>query len=401
MADGFAYVAIDPEGRRVKGVVAAQDEPAAFDQLRREGLSPLTLKPQVSKAEQPKAHRNLADRESADLLSSLADLLRARADIRTSLGILGERFEKPAAKALCQQLNADISGGDSLEHAFARGFQGPQVFVPSMVAAGEAAGDLPGGLQRAADVIYSRLKLRDQLISVLAYPSFVLISAIGALLVILLFIVPSIAPLAAEAGGTPPAALAVMIAASDFLRDNLLALGILLAVLVILFVVALRVGLLAPVLERVYLDGPAKRTVSGIIFGGFSLSLGTMVAAGAPISDALRLAIRSVASKAAQRRLAPVTLAVRQGHALSDALSQVRGFPLAIVRLAAVGEASNAVGELLMRGGRLEEEAALRRIETLGRIAGPALIVLLGAILGVLMGGLLSGLSQMGQSVLS
>ncbi len=55
---------------------------------------------------------------------------------------------------------------------------------------------------------------------------------------------------------------------------------------------------------------------------------------------------------------------------------------------------------MLARGGKLEEEAATRRIESVGRIAGPALIVVLGLVLGVLMGGLLSGVSQMGQSAL-
>jgi type II secretory pathway component PulF len=398
--DGFSYVAIDASGRRVRGVVPAASEPAAFDYLRRAGLSPLRLKPH--RGVKPKETRHaLADRDCADLLASLADLLKARADIRTSLGILGERFEKPAARQLCQALNADISGGESLERAFARWFVGGQAFVPSMVAAGEAAGDLPGGLQRAADVIQSRLKLRDQLVSVLAYPSFVMLSAVGALLVILLFIVPSIAPLATDAGAKPPPALGVMLATSDFLRGNLALLGGLAAGGLLLFLLALRIGLLTPALEALFLDGPARRTVRGIVFGGFAGSLGTMVSAGAPISDALRLALRSVSSKAAQRRLAGVAASVRQGQTLSDALSAVRGFPPAIIRLVAVGEASNAVGELLLRGGKLEEDAALRRIEAMGRLAGPALIIIMGAFLGLLMGGLLSGLSQVGEAVLS
>jgi type II secretory pathway component PulF len=399
-ASSFAYIAIDARGRRVKGVVPAISEPAAFDHLRREGLSPVSLKPHRTTAAAKPKRMSLGDRESAAFLASLADLLKARADIRTSLGILGERFEKPAAKQICQALNADISGGESLERAFARWFIGGQAFITSMVAAGEAAGDLPGGLQRAADVIQSRLKLRDQLVSVLAYPSFVLVSAVGALFVILLFIIPSIAPLATDAGAKPPPGLAAMIAVSEFLNGNLSLLGVGATGVLIVLLISLRLGLLTPILERLFLDGPARRTVGGIVFGGFSVSLGTMIAAGAPISDALRLAVRSVSSKSAQRRLSPIATVVRQGHALSDALSGVRGFPQSIIRLVAVGEASNAVGELLMRGGKLEEDAALRRIETLGRIAGPALIIILGAFLGLLMGGLLSGLSQVGEAVL-
>jgi type II secretory pathway component PulF len=348
----------------------------------------------------PRRGRRLADKEGADFLASLAELLRAGADIRTALGILSARFERPAVKVLSQALSEDISGGESLDRAFGRGFSGRHAFVAPMVAAGEAAGDLPGALQRTAEVIYARLKLRDQMVSVLAYPGFVFLSAIAAVLVILLFIVPSVAPLATEMGGKPPPALAFMIAASNFLQayGQALAAGGLGGLLILAGLA--RLGALSAPLERLFLDGPARRTVTGLVFGGFAMSLGTMLAAGAPISDALRLATRATPSKAARRRLEPVAEAVREGQTLSDALAQVRGFPGAVVRLAAVGEASNAVGQLLIRGGKLEEDAALKRIETVGRVAGPALIVLLGGILGVLMGSLLSGVSQMGQAAL-
>lgn len=402
MADvaAFNYVAVDSSGRRVRGSLLAPDDAAAFDQLRRDGLQPVSLKPGRRKVRAETQGRSLGRQEAADFLSSLAELLKAGADIRTALAILSARYEKAAVRQVCQQLSSDISGGEALERSFARSFPGRNAFVASMVAAGEAAGDLAGGLERAADVLASRLKLRNQLISVLAYPMFVLTSAVCAVFVILLFIVPAIAPLAEDSGASPPLALRILIAASRFLGENLILLAAVLGAIVLALGVAWAAGLLARPLALLSLDGPVRRTARGVIFGSFAVSLGTMLGAGAPMSDALRLAIRAVPSPAARRRLEPVTFAVRQGHPLSSALETVKGFPPAIVRLAAVGEASNALGPLLQRGGRVEEEAALRRIETLGRIAGPALIVALGGLLGVLMGGLLSGVSQMGQSVL-
>jgi len=400
MADlHFSYVAIDRAGRRVRGLVAAGDDAAAFEQLRRDGFSPVSLKARRV-TPRPARTQRLGARETAEFLSGLSELLRAGADIRTALSILGARSERAALKRMGEDLAADIAGGEPLDRAFARAFQTSQGFVAPMVAAGEAAGDLPGGLQRAAEVISSRLKLRDQLATVLAYPAFVLASAVAALFVILLYIVPSIAPLATELGSEPPPALMAMIAASDFLTANLSALAIGLALALAGLLVAGRAGLLAAPVDRLLLDGPARRTVAGLVFGGFSQSLGAMIAAGAPIGEALRLAARTVPMRGARLRLEPVSHAVRQGEALSAALAEVRSFPPAVVRLTAVGEASNALGPMLQRSGRMEEEAALRRIEAVGRIAGPALIVLLGALLGVLMAGLLSGVSQMGQSAL-
>jgi type II secretory pathway component PulF len=401
MADPrFSYVAVDPAGRRIKGVVIARDDASAFEELKRDGLAPLRLRVQNKPQPGPRSQA-LNNRESAEFLSSLAELLTAGADIRTALSILGAKFERASVKRLAEQLAADIGGGEPLDLAFGRAFDRHQAFIAPMVAAGEAAGDLPRGLRRAADVIASRLKLRDQLASVLAYPMFVFTSSLAAVLVILLFIVPSIAPLATELGAAPPPAMAVMLAASDFLRNNTLALLVGAVGLVVLLLVAARAGLLSRPLERLLLDGPMRRTARGLVFGGFALTLGTMVAAGAPISDSLRLAMRAVPYKGVRRRLEPVLQSVRQGVYLSDALGEVRGFPATVLRLAAVGEASNAVGALLMRSGRMEEETALRRIETVGRIAGPVMIVVLGALLGLLMAGLLTGVSQIGQSALT
>ena len=152
MADPrFQYVAVGPDGRRVKGVTIARDEPEAYESLKRDGLSPLSLRLQIK---EPKAasSKPLSDREAAEVLSSLAELLLAGADIRTALSILGARFERPAVKQLCEALAADIGCGEPLDHAFAKGFDRKQTFVAPMVAAGLTAimaawaGGMAGGL---------------------------------------------------------------------------------------------------------------------------------------------------------------------------------------------------------------------------------------------------------------
>jgi type II secretory pathway component PulF len=395
----YSYVAVDRAGRRVRGSVAARDEATAFAHLKADGFAPLLLRRRRAPATATQ-RRGLSARETAEFLSGLAELLAAGADIRTALAILGARFERPGARAVGEQLAADIGGGAALDQAFGRAFSRSQGFVAPMIAAAEAAGDLAGGLQRAAEVIQSRLKLRDQLITVLAYPTFVLISALASLFVVLLFIVPSIAPIAQELGGAPPLPLKVMIAASDFLHAHMALLGFASAAGLLSLVFAGRAGLLSRPMEGVLLDGPFRRTAGGLVFGAFAVSLGTMVTAGAPLSEALRLALRTVALAGVRRRLEPVIQAVRQGESLSDALSSVNGFPPPIIRLTAVGEASNAVGPMLVRSGRMAEESGLRRIEAVGRIAGPALIILLGALVGLLMGGLLSSVSLVGQQAL-
>lgn len=402
----FAYVAADAAGRRVKGQVAAISEVAAFERLKRDGLSPIRIAPAkagvAAGATRSGTNRRsgLSEREIADFLADLAALLGAGADMRAALAILGARSGQNAVRSLSKSLAQEISGGAALDQAFSRHLGGDHAFVGALVAAGEAAGDLPGGLQRGADMLASRIRLRDQMVSTLSYPAFVFASTLVAIGVILLFVVPSLAPLVEDAGASPPVTLAIMMAASNALRDN----GLLLAAVAAIIAVATAVlgagGALTAPSERLLLDGPARRTAAGLVFGGFAIALGNMLAAGAPMSDALRLSIRSVRSGVARARLEPVAQAVRQGEMLSAALARVKPFPDTVVRLAAVGEASGALGPMLARAGKIEEDAAIRRIEAIGRVLGPALIVCLGGLIGLLMAGLLSGVSQFGQAAL-
>lgn len=398
----FQYVAIDGAGRRQKGSVSAANDGVVFERLRRDGLSPVSIR--VLGQARPQAAKDgggrLTDREMAAFLFDLAALLKAGADMRASLSLLSARSRQPGMQDLCRKLNVEISGGGALDQAFERHLKKNQAFVAALIAAGEAAGDLSAGFQRAAELLESRIKLKDQLVSSLSYPAFILLSTIAAVFIILLFVVPSLAPLVDQGQGETPFALGVLIAASNFLRSNLATLGVLALVAAGGLFLAGRMGLLTKWLDRLMLDGPAQATINGFVYGGFATSLGNMLSAGAPMSDALKLAVRAVGSHAARQRLDPVVQAVRQGQSLSSALDRVGRFPVSIAKLAAVGEASGALGAMLARAGKLEEDAAIRKLEAVVRIAGPALIVGLGGLIGLLMASLLSGVSQIGQSAL-
>lgn len=395
----FRYVAVAATGRRVTGVIAASGEAGAYEALRAQGCSPLSLAP-ARKAILTSAPGTLTDRETIDVVGNLGHLLAAGADMRTALGILGSRTARRALQATCAKLLDDIAGGAALDATFGRHLGRHGAFVGAMVAAGEASGNLPSGLTRAADAIEARLRIRGKLGSILAYPMFVLASTIAAVLALLFFVVPALAPLVQDSQSEPPLTLALMIAASDALRGQLPLIGLGVAVLVASGLAAHRMGVLALVLDRMLLGGPVANTACGLTFGAFAGALGGMLAGGAPMSDALRLSVRSLRSPTARQRLEPVLHDVRQGRSLSSALDTVPGFPPSIARLAAVGEATGTLGPMLQRGGLLEEEAAMARIERIGQLLGPMLIVALGALVGLLMAGLLSGVSQLGQSAL-
>ena len=147
------------------------------------------------------------------------------------------------------------------------------------------------------------------------------------------------------------------------------------------------------------LDGPVSGVVSSLTYGRFAQVMGQLLAAGVGVGEAMQVGRGAVTLPLARARLEAAAAAVRSGASLSQALSGVRGFPDTIARMAMIGEQTGALGDLLARAGALEAEAAARRMDRFAKALGPALIILLGAVVGLLMGGLLGGLAGVGEGV--
>lgn len=398
----YSYVAMDGRGKRSRGTAVGRSEAVVFARLNADGLTPVSIRAvRRSKTETGSTSAGrLGGTEAAALVSDLAALLRAGSDIRTALAIIGGKADSPALRAAAKLISRDVGGGGSLDVALTAHLGERHAFIAALASAGEAAGDLASGLERAGEVLESRAGMRNQLVSALSYPLFVLATAVFGFLIILLMVVPSLAPLTEAPGARPGLALRLLLGASGFLRENLTAMAAAAGVLIVGGFAAGLAGLLSPLVDRLLLDGPTRRTTGQLVYGGFAVALGGILSAGAPMSDALRLSLRAVRSPLARRRLEPLAQAVRQGESLSTALGRVANLPTTIGRLAVIGEESGALGPMLARAGRLEEQAALRRVEAAGRVLGPVMIVVLGGLIGLMMAGLLSGVTDIGQSAL-
>ena len=334
--------------------------------------------------------KGMDDQTLEDLCRNLAVLLRAGADIRTALGVIGQ--ETAAMKGVAQA----ILGGASLDLALAPVIPRPMAHLRGLIAAGEARGDIPAGLDSAANVLAMRRKIRQQLFEALSYPAFVFVSAIAALSIILLIVVPAIAPLLLDNGQKLPIYFSIIFAISQGLQAGWPYLSGGLAAAAVAVALGWRYGGLRAWLDRWLLDGPLRFIVRPLMFGGYARALGESLQSGAGVIEALRLCQRSLANAEARQRTEVVTTMIRQGRSLSEAFRQVNGMPSPIVRLCEVGEASSTLGPMLMRAGEREEAAALASIDKGSKLLGPVLIIGLGALIGGLMAGVLTALTDIG-----
>lgn len=397
----FSYRAVAPDGKVRTGQMMAASASEVFAKLRADNLSPVSISAKSETGGRTRSNllawlpkrSGLSTLELEDLLSNLAVLLRAGADIRTALGVLGGDGDTQVC-----EVSQKILGGSTLDSALGHIIPSTLAHLRGLIAAGEARGDAASGLDGAARVLATRRKIRQQLFEALSYPAFIFVTALAALSIILLVVVPAIAPLLDDSGQKPPIYFSVIVFLSRALQSGWPYLLASIVVIAIATVFGWRYGGLKAWLDVWMLDGPFGVVARPLVFGGYAKTLGDGLVAGASLSEALRLCARSLGNAEARKRLDIVVNLIRQGRALSEALRQVGGFPKSIVKLTEVGEASSALGAMLARAGEREESAALVRIDKYAKALGPLLIVALGAMIGGLMAGVLTALTDIGSA---
>jgi type II secretory pathway component PulF len=394
----FQYTALNGRGVKVHGAVSAGSTEIAAAMLRSEGLTPIRL--QVAAASQGWRRGAVGRARLAEFLHALGMLVGAGATMTAALAIFRGQMSGGALARLSENLEKEIAGGRPASEAFRIALGGEAPFLPGLVAAGEASGDLAAALRGAADQLQRDGKLAEEFWSALSYPLFILGASVAAILVLLLFVIPSIAPLVAEARAQTPVVLRVLIAASDFTN----AYGGLIVVLALIGSVAIAIGgalgLLRDPAERFLLEGPVGAIARQLVYGRFAGVLGRLLAAGVSAPDAFRLANGATNVRRAQRRMEAAATTIFDGARVSQALASCKGFPSTIVRMAVVGEETGALGDMIERGAQIEQDAAIRRLGGISKWLGPVMIALLGGMIGLVMAALLTGVASLGGSVL-
>lgn len=370
-----------------EGELAAPSEAAALAALRGDGVYVVELVPlRLGGASVGRGARGGPTLATAT--RSVATLLEAGIPLDRALDTVarlapGTRWcDAYGALARHVRTGGGVAEGARAAAAF------PALFPP-MLAAAEGTGALPAAMALLADEVEREDALRQRLRGALAYPVVLALSTGVGVLVVLLVVVPRLATLVSESGGTIPWGTRLLLGASHGLRAWG-GWGVLVGVLLAGWGAA---WLRTPAggaawrawWRRAPVVGPLLRQRAAARY------LGTLAAAlesGVPLLAAMGLS-RGVAGGG----MDPVALEtaerlVERGGAVADALAPV--LPPVAVQLLASGEAAGALAPMARRGARgLEAEAVALQEQGVALI--PPLLV---AVFGVLVGGVALALLQ-------
>jgi len=279
----------------------------------------------------------------------------------------------------------DVKGGMAFSQAFEKY---PRIFPHLYIAsiqAGERTGDLPQTLRRYIAYLKRTEGFRGKIISALFYPAILVTVAVIAVLVLLVYVVPTFSRIYADSGSALPLPTQLLINFTTFLRNYL-----------VVFLAAGAAGIAAfrrwseTASGRYAVDGLKVRVpligpvLSRYAVAGFTRTLGTVLGSGIPIVEALRMSVGTLNNKVLERGLLNAVIKVEEGSKLSSALESIKLMPPLALRMLTVGESTGSLEEMLSDISDYFEEEIERNLSVLTAAIEPAIMVAMGLVIGVI-----------------
>ncbi len=376
---GFNYKALAADQKRVlRGRIEADSSRQARAQLRDQGLAVLELSEEV---EGSGRRLRLGGMQLATLTRQLAGLLDAGLAIDEALNVLGEQSENKREQALLALIRQDIASGQSLSVSLSHFERVFPPFYRALVRAGEESGKLPGVLTRLADYLERREELKSGLAMAFIYPGIVIFVSISVIVGMLTWVVPQMVQVFQGAKQVLPLPTRILLAVSHFMGQWGGWLLLLLAIAAFVFWRAMkqedfRFRVHARRLNVPWF-GKLERAAETVRFAS---TLAILAGSGVPVLTAMSAASGVMSNLPLKAAAEQAARQVREGMSLARALSAARAFPPILVHLVASGEATGRLDTMLERAAAEQSAGLSRKVETFSQLLGPAVVLVMGAV---------------------
>jgi type IV pilus assembly protein PilC len=398
----FEYEAMNAAGQVVKDRIEAATTEEALAKIRTRGCFPTRMTETRSrKASRPAAASASPPRRTlgnlhlgrvsttvlAEFTRQLSTLQDAGLPILRSLKILCQQERPGILKDTLAGVADDVEGGATLSEAMARHPKTFDRLYVNMVQAGETGGVLDVILQRLAEFMEKAQRLRRRVIGAMIYPAAVITFSVLIVTGIMIAVVPKFREIFRDFKTTLPGMTVALMALSDFLAYHYgwtLVIGVPVgAWLATKFVGKSAAGRYA--IDRLKLRLPiVGRILRKTAVSRFARTLGTLLAAGVPILDALAIARDTVGNAVFVRALQKVQEGIREGEGFAGPLRATRVCDALVTNMIDVGEETGDLDKMLLKIADNYDDQVDTLVGSLVSLLEPVMVILLGGIVGTI-----------------
>lgn len=388
----FKYAARDQSGKRIEGNVSAKSQEDAVNEIKKKGLSVLSVEAAAagaggSKPMFGKVSAKSARVSHADLIiftRQLATMISAGIPLLECLEILAEQTENAGFRAVLSDVVGDVRGGTDFSTALAKHPRCFEDIYINMIRAGEVSGQIDEILVRLADYQEAAEKLRNKIKSAMTYPVISIVMIVGITMFLLIFIIPKFKSIFESMNVDLPWITQFLLDLADFLENQYLIWG------------GGTIGICALIyfwsktpFGRRQLDwlklsmpifGPLFKKVA---ISRFARTFATLIESGVPILGALEIVASTSGNKIIEEIIMDASESVRQGETLATPLAtKPKIFPPMVTRMIAIGEKSGALEQLLSKISEFYDQQVETTVEQLTSLIEPLMIGIMGFMVG-------------------
>ncbi len=379
----------------------ARSQELALDLLKKEELFVVSIEKRSGDlVERLLSFRGISLDNVVTFTRQFSTMISAGLPLARSLEVLISQTDHPKFKKILSDVLKDVEGGSPLSEAMGKY---PHVFsntYQALVRAGESSGNLDVILNRLATTMESDRELRQKFKSAMIYPAIIFIAMFGVFILMMVLVVPQLADMYESMNIALPLPTRVMIAASEFMTNNLIFLAFILVGLVIGFRYFKSTdfgdNLFTEISFRFPVFGKINRSKE---VTSFSRTLSLLLSSAIPIVEGLHIVSNVVDSADMKKATEGAASYVEKGNSLSDYFRASKVFPPLLGQMSGVGEETGKMDEVLERVADYYEGETSAAIENLSAALEPMILVLLGAMVGILIVSIITPIYELTTSI--
>jgi type IV pilus assembly protein PilC len=381
--DTFRFVAVNPQGKRVRGAVKGFSPAAVTADLLDQGLESVRVRRRRALRDIEVTTRKIKPVALMHLSRQMATFVRAGVPILEALDIVQEDVADKALRTVLPGVADALRRGDTFAEAMENYAEVFPPFYLGVLRSAEVTGRLDEVLDRLAVYLERDEEARRQIRSALAYPGVIMVMTIVTVVVLTGFVLPRFKDFFKEFHARLPLATRMLISVTDFVTHWGLAIVGVVAGLLTGLVVGLRTRRGKRARDSVLLRLPVVRdVVRHAVIERFCRLLASLVHAGIPLPDAMAISARGAHNLVYEAGLADVTAAMLRGEGLAEPLRRTELFPSSAVQMIRVGEQTGTLETQLDVTARFFDQELGYKLKRLTTYFEPAAILFMGVIVG-------------------
>ena len=380
----FQWEGTTRAGEKRRGVIEAETAGAAEDRLKGDGLSNMRVRREGGLNVNLQFGSGVTPKDLQIFTRQLATMIDAGLPLVQCLDILANQSENKSFQNVLKGVKNSVEQGATFSDALRKH---PKVFdelYVNLVGAGEVGGILDTILNRLAIYIEKAVKLKGQLKSAMFYPAGIMFVAAGVIAVMLIKVIPTFEKMFRDMGNAklPGPTLIVVGISHSFINNWYLILGIIIGSVVGINA-ARRTDTGREIFDRLLLRLPVIGSIlRKIIVARFTRTLGTLLASGVPILDALEICGKTAGNKVVQMAIMRARTKISEGHDMATPLAESKVFPTMVVQMIGVGEQTGAMDAMLQKIADFYEEEVDAAVTGMTSLIEPIMMAFLGVVVG-------------------